>query len=156
MTAAAFHPDGHLFAAGGVDGQVKLFHVKTGELAASFEAEGPIESIVFSENGFWFAASTKDSTSIIIFDLRKEGKAAQAKVLDIGGKVESIKWDYSGQFLATGGPSGITVQQYTKSSKAWSEPLKSAVPAAAVEWGAQAHTLVAVSTEGVLSVLGGQ
>lgn len=116
----------------------------------------PIVSIVFSENGFWFAASTKDSTSVIVFDLRKEGKAAQAKVLDIGGKVESIKWDYSGQFLATGGPSGITVQQYTKSSKAWSEPLRSAVPAAAVEWGAHAETLVAVNADGVLSVLGGQ
>lgn len=154
LTAAAFHPDGHLFAAGGEDGQIKFFSTTTGTSAATFGLGTPVKSLVFSENGFWFAAVAKGSTSVIIFDLRKDGQDAQVKVLDIGNQVDSINWDYSGQFLATAGPSGITVQQYAKSSKSWSEPLRSAVPATAVQWGPQGQSLVCVNSDGVVSVLG--
>jgi pre-mRNA-processing factor 19 len=154
LTAAAFHPDGHLFAAGGTDGQIKLFLVKTGEFAASFNCGGPIRAISFSENGIWFAATVEGSTSVTIFDLRKEGEAAEVKVVDTGSRVDSIEWDYTGQFLATGGPSGVTVQQYAKSAKKWTEPLRSAVPATAVTWGSQAESLIAVNVDGVITVLG--
>lgn len=85
-----------------------------------------------------------------IWDLRK---SAQLKVLETGGPVVSLQWDYTGQFLATAGSSGITVQQYSKSSKEWSEPLRSAEPAVAVGWGLHAHSLV-VANEGSLIVLG--
>lgn len=107
----------------------------------------------FSENGTWFAAVAKGSTSVVIFDLRKEGQAARVKELDTGSRVDSISWDYTGAFLATAGPSGITVQQYTKSEKAWSVPLTNATPAAAIEWGELAHKLICVSAEGELSIL---
>lgn len=154
LTSAAFHPDGHLFAAGGIDGQIKMYHVKTGEFAAAFDCGGPVRAISFSENGIWFAASAEGSTTVTIFDIRKQDSAAEVKIVDTGSRVDSIQWDYTGQFLATGGPSGVTVQHYTKSSKAWSEPLRSAVPATAVAWGPQAETLVSVSVEGVVTVLG--
>jgi pre-mRNA-processing factor 19 len=154
LTTGAFHPDGQLFAAGGTDGQIKMYHVKTGEFAAEFNCSEPIRAISFSENGFWFAATTKSSTSVTIFDLRKQGEAAQVKVIDIGSRVDSIRWDYTGQFLATAGPSGITVQQYTKASKTWSEPLRNAISATALEWGAQAHTLVCINGDGVVTILG--
>ncbi|KAH7342804.1 WD40-repeat-containing domain protein [Rhexocercosporidium sp. MPI-PUGE-AT-0058] len=154
LTVAAFHPDGHLFAAGGTDGQIKLFHVKTGESAANFELGGPVQDLVFSENGIWFAAVAKGSNSVIIFDLRKEGEAAKAKVLEIGGQVDTIKWDYTGQFLAAAGPGGLTISQYTKSSKTWSDVISTAVPATALEWGPDARTLVTVNGDGVLTVLG--
>ncbi|KAI9733171.1 MAG: hypothetical protein M1818_007289 [Claussenomyces sp. TS43310] len=156
LTAAAFHPDGHLFAAGGSDGQVRMYHTKTGEFAAQFDCGAFVQDISFSENGFLFATATKGSTSTTIFDLRKEGKAAEFKVIDIGNRVDCIRWDYSGQFLATAGPSGITVHHYTKSTKAWSEPLRSAVPATAVEWGMNASSLISVNVDGVISVLGSQ
>lgn len=154
LTTAAFHPDGHLFAAGGADGQIKLFHVKTGESAANFELGGPVQDLTFSENGIWFSAVAKDSNSVVIFDLRKEGKAAEAKVLEIGGQVDSIRWDYTGQYLAAAGPRGLTISQYTKSSKSWSDVISTAVPATAVEWGAEAKTLVTVNAEGIITVLG--
>lgn len=154
LTTAAFHPDGHLFAAGGIDGQIKLFHVKTGENAANFELGGPVQDVAFSENGIWFAAVARGSNSVVIYDLRKEGKAAEAKVLEIGGQVDSIRWDYTGQFLAASGPRGLTISQYTKSSKSWSDVISTAVPATAVEWGPEAKSLITVNIDGIVTVLG--
>ena len=92
----------------------------------------------------------KGSSSVSIWDLRK---AAQIKSLDTGGPVAGIRWDYTGQFLASAGPSGLTVQQYSKSTKEWSEPMRSAVAGVAVEWGPSAQKLVSVSDEGAVTVL---
>lgn len=153
LTVCAFHPDGHLFAAGTSSGEIKLFMTKTGEEAASYTLGASVQALTFSENGFWFAATAKGQTTVTIFDLRKEGAAAQAKVLDIGSAVQGLAWDYSQQFLATGGPAGLTVQQYNKSSKSWSEPLRAAVSAVDVKWGANASKLMAVSGDGKISVL---
>ncbi|KAI0876657.1 WD40-repeat-containing domain protein [Hypoxylon argillaceum] len=155
LTACAFHPDGHLFAAGTDAGDIKLFMTGTGEEAAAFALGAPIQAIAFSENGFWFAATAKGQTTVTIFDLRKQGDAAQAKVLDVGGAVQRLAWDYSQQFLATAGPAGVTVQQYSKGAKAWSEPLRAAVSNAVdVAWGPEAGKLLVVNSEGVVSVLG--
>lgn len=90
----------------------------------------------------------------MIFDLRKEGEAAKAKTLEIGGQVDSIRWDYTGQFLAASGPGGLTISQYTKSSKSWSDVISTAVPATALEWGPEAKTLITVNVDGVVTVLG--
>ncbi|OHE96532.1 hypothetical protein CORC01_08130 [Colletotrichum orchidophilum] len=154
LTSSAFHPDGHLFAAGTATGEIKLFMTTTLEVAAAFDLGASIEALTFSENGFWLAATAKGQSSVTIFDLRKEGDAARVKTLETGGPVQSLAWDYSGQFLATAGAGGITVQQYTKSSKKWSEPLRTSVAALSVQWGAGAKQLVSVNVEGVVSVFG--
>lgn len=126
----------------------------TGEEAAAFPLGAPIQAVVFSENGFWFAATAKGQTTVTVFDLRKQGDAAQAKVLDIGSTVQHLAWDYSQQFLATAGQAGVTVQQYNKGSKSWSEPLRAAVNNAVdVAWGPCAGKLLVVNSEGVISVL---
>jgi pre-mRNA-processing factor 19 len=154
LTACAFHPDGHLFAAGSLSGDIKLFMTKTLEPAATFSLGAPVQAVVFSENGFWLAATAKGQTTVTIFDLRKEGDAAQAKVLEIGGSVQSLSWDYTGQFLATAGAAGVTVQQYTKSSKKWTEPFKNASPAVRIQWGPEASRLISVNGDGVVSTFG--
>lgn len=151
LTTAAFHPDGHLFAAGADDGQIKVYDVKSGAHAASFDEQGPIQSLSFSENGIWLAAVWRGSTSISIWDLRK---SEQIKVLNAGSQIESIRWDYTGQFLAIASRSGLAVQHYSKSNKEWSEPLRNAAQAVAVEWGAQAQTLVSLGPDGAITVLG--
>ncbi|KAI8248217.1 Pre-mRNA-processing factor 19 [Colletotrichum sp. SAR 10_77] len=148
LTSSAFHPDGHLFAAGTVSGEIKLFHTTSLEFATAFSLGAPVEAVTFSENGFWLAATAKGQSSVTIFDLRKEGDAARAKTLETGGPVQSLAWDYTGQFLATGGAGGVTVQQYIKSSKAWSEPFRSSVAAASVKWGPGAKQLVSVNEDG--------
>ncbi|KAI1326681.1 WD40-repeat-containing domain protein [Xylariaceae sp. FL0255] len=155
LTACAFHPDGHLFAAGTSGGDIKLFMTNTGEEAAAFSLGAPVQAVAFSENGFWFAAAAKGQTTVTIFDLRKQGDAAQAKVLDIGSAVQSLAWDYSQQFLATAGKDGVTVQQYSKGSKSWSEIVRAAIDNAVdVQWTANASQLLVVNAQGELSVFG--
>ncbi|KAL1987335.1 hypothetical protein VTN96DRAFT_4051 [Rasamsonia emersonii] len=153
LISAKFHPDGHLFAVGGTDGQIKIFDVKSGAAAASFPMSAPVTCLEFSENGYFMAAVTENSTSISVWDLRK---SKLLKVLETGTRISSLNWDYTGQFLLTGGPNGLTVQQYTKSTKEWSEPLRSAVPAVAVAWGASAQSILALNEEGVITVLASQ
>jgi pre-mRNA-processing factor 19 len=125
--------------------------VKSGSLAAEFDLGAPVKAILFSENGIWLAGLTEGSSSVSIWDLRK---SAEIKSLEMGGQVDTISWDYTGQFLAGGGPGGITVQQYSKAEKDWSVPLQVAVPSTAIAWGKNAQSLLAISKEGVLTALG--
>ncbi|KAL9105361.1 MAG: hypothetical protein Q9227_009449 [Pyrenula ochraceoflavens] len=150
LTSVQFHPDGHLLAAGGTDGQTKVFDVKSGTLAATFTSSGPIQSLKFSENGTWLATAVEGSTQISVWDLRK---SAEIKVLDAKATVESLDWDFTGQYLLTGGKGAVTVQQYSKASKEWSEPLTVAVSASAVAWGKSAQSIVGLSREGVVTLL---
>ncbi|ETN44895.1 uncharacterized protein HMPREF1541_09770 [Cyphellophora europaea CBS 101466] len=150
FTCARFHPDGHLLAAGGPGGQIKVYDVKTGTEAAVFAFGSPLKQIIFSENGIWLAAIAENSTTISVWDIRK---STEIKALETNGVIASIDWDYTGQFLVSAGPSGITVNQYSKASKAWTEPLKLAVPATAVAWGKSAQSLLTLSSEGAITVL---
>ena len=150
-----FHPDGHLLACGGTDGQIKIFDVKSGSLAATFASQtnsSAVISLYFSENGTWLASASSSSSNISIWDLRK---AAEIRTLETGlSKVNCLSWDYTGQFLAVGGEGGVSVQQYSKANKEWSEPLKMALPATGIAWTHEAKGLVTVDVEGVLTLLG--
>ena len=147
LSVAAFHPDGHLLAVGGDDGQVKVHDIKTSENAANFDLTGSVQSISFSENGTWLAAVARGETSISIWDLRK---ASQVKTLEIGGEIRTISWDYTGQFLAAVGSNGTTVQYYSKASKEWSEPLQSSQAAVDIVWGSSAQSLIVLGLDGSL------
>ena len=151
LTTGALHPDGHLLAVGGVDGRINVYDVKSGTNAATFDESGPISALSFSENGTWLAAVVKGSTSVSIWDLRK---LEQIKVIEFASEASTVQWDYTGQFLAIGGPSGVAVQQYSKSSKAWSEILRSATPAVSLAWGSDAKSLVILDAKANISVLG--
>lgn len=134
---------------GGVDGEIKIFDIKSGDSMAKFQLFGPVQALDFSENGIWLAAVTKGSSTVSIWDLRK---AAEIKALETGNKIDTIKWDYTGQYLLTGGSSGVTVQQYSKASKDWSEPLRTGVPATGIAWGQQAKSVIVLGG-GVLTTV---
>lgn len=155
LTSVAFHPDGHLLCTGTASGNIKLFDVKTNQLVHTFEAPSnaarAVQSLTFSENGTWLASSNVDQTSVCIWDLRK---TSLLKTLEVGTPVTGVAWDYTGQYLAVSGSGGIIVEQYAKSEKAWREVLRKAVPAVDVRWGAKAGSLVALTAEGDVVVLG--
>ncbi|EXJ78853.1 pre-mRNA-processing factor 19 [Capronia coronata CBS 617.96] len=150
LNCVQFHPDGHLLAAGGSDGQIKIYDVKSGTQAAVFELAGPVKCIYFSENGTWLAAVAEGSSLISIWDLRK---AAEIKSIETGSRINSVSWDYTGQFLAAAGVDGVTVEQYSKASKEWSQILKKATPAKRVAWGQGAHSLLTLDERGVMTTL---
>ena len=87
-----------------------------------------------------------------IWDLRKMNVV---KTLEVGTTVTGLSWDYTGQFLIACGPGGVIVSQYTKAGKAWTEPLRRAIDAVDARWGAKASSLVVLTGEGLVNVLGG-
>jgi pre-mRNA-processing factor 19 len=124
------------------------------EVAATFSLGAPVQALVFSENGFWFAAAAQGQSTVTVFDLRKEGDAAVAKTLETGGAVAALAWDYTGQYLASAGPSGVTVQQYAKGAKRWAELFRVGTPAVGVAWGEGAQKLLGVGKDGEVVVFG--
>ncbi|KAF2859967.1 cell cycle control protein [Piedraia hortae CBS 480.64] len=153
LTTVAFHPDGHLIAVGTASGSIKLYDVKTAQLAHTFPAStpAPIASLSFSENGTWLASAVSGQALITIWDLRK---LSTLKSLDAGFEINTISWDYTGQFLLVSGPAGIVVIQYNKSLKKWSEPLRNDFLSVDAKWGSKAESLIALSTEGIVNVFG--
>ena len=110
----------------------------------------PVQDLSFSENGTWLASANSNQTSVFVWDLRKTNLL---KTLDIGTPVSGLSWDYTGQFLAACGAGAVVVNQYVKASKAWEEPLRKAINAVDVKWGASGKSLVALTGEGAVSVL---
>ncbi|THZ28818.1 cell cycle control protein [Aureobasidium pullulans] len=148
LTTAAFHPDGHLFAAGSSKGAIKLFDVKTSENVANFDStfgQSPLQTVSFSENGTWLASAVQGQTSVSVWDLRK---MAEIKTIDLGTAVTGVSWDYTGQYLAACGQGFVAVEHYSKSAKSWSEPFRKALNAVDVKWGVKAQSLVALATDG--------
>jgi pre-mRNA-processing factor 19 len=150
LSSGQFHPDGHLFAAAGLDGEIKLYDIKTSELQAGFPTDGPVIDLSFSENGTWLASASAGSNNVSVWDLRKMNTI---KTLDIGSPVSSVNWDYTGQFLAVAAAGCVVVEQYEKKAKSWSEPLRKAIAATDVVWGAEASSLVLLNDDGALVTL---
>ena len=153
LTCASFHPDGHLLAAGSKNAQLLIFDVKSGSVGGVFELEGPAKAITFSENGTWVATASEGSNNVSIWDLRKTGTEGLIHTLSTDHSIESLDWDYTAQFLLIGGSAGITVKQYTKSTKLWSEPFKAAVSSGSVGWGDSAQSILSLDDKGTVAVL---
>lgn len=153
LTCTSFHPDGNLLAAGGRNGQLQIFDVKSGSVGGVYELEGPAKAIAFSENGTWLATASEGSTNVSIWDLRKTGAEGLIHTLSTDHSVESLDWDYTAQYLLIGGSAGITVKQYTKATKLWSEILKAGISSGSVGWGDSAQSIFSLDDKGAVGVL---
>ncbi|BFZ59492.1 hypothetical protein YB2330_000503 [Saitoella coloradoensis] len=150
FTVARFHPDGQLLGVGTSEGGVQIYDVRTGQVMASVNTNGgAITSLHFSENGYWLAVSSATDKKTRLVDLRT---TSVTKEFDGSGKISTVRWDLSGQFLAFAGDEGVVIQQYVKKEKSWREIKRFDRAATVVEWGARAEHLVAGGAEGVLTV----
>lgn len=157
LSTVNFHPDGLILAAGGVDGQIRLFDLKSWKLATSLAGQhtGPISSFAFAENGFQ-CASAEQSGVIKLWDLRKLTNYHTIVSTGVdgdkaGSAVSSIAFDDSASYLAAATGSRCVVY----AAKTFDEVInlyehKDRVTG--VAWGSQARTLVTVSVDRNLKV----
>lgn len=153
LSSAAFHPDGHLFAAGTTGGNIVIYDTKSLTIAATFPHNPalPVTNLSFNENGFLLATTLRDDSSVYIWNLRK---GALQTSLDIGSRVDSATWDLSGQFLAAVGNNGVVVQFYDKKTKGFAELLRKGTNGVAVGWAEGASKILVAAQDGVVKVLG--
>lgn len=104
LSCIAVHPDGLILATGSSSGIVKIWDIRTGEVA--FECPelftSPVISCSFSENGYYFA--TASSSCVKIWDLRKLIKVHEIESND---SLKDVKFDPSGAYLVLGGGNGL-------------------------------------------------
>lgn len=94
-SAGALHPDGLIYAAAATD-NLKIWDVKTSQVAAAIPTSGAATCIAFSENGYHFAAG--DAAGVVsVFDLRKLKAIA---TIQGNGAITSVAFDDAAKYLA--------------------------------------------------------
>ena len=120
-TSIAFHPDGAILGVGCADSHVRIFDVRTADVAATFEGHsnvggGAVGSLSFAENGYLLASSSLGAGGAVqIWDLRKL-KAVHSIPTAADASIRTIRFDHSAQYLATAG-TALRVYQH----KTWNE-----------------------------------
>lgn len=100
VLAVAWSPDGELLATAGLDGAIRLSHVRTGKEKSTLRGRSWIAAVSFSPDGKTLASAGKDST-ISLWDVTT-GKE-QATLKGHAKAVQSLAWSGDGKTLASGG-----------------------------------------------------
>ncbi|KAL6768632.1 PRP19 [Auxenochlorella protothecoides x Auxenochlorella symbiontica] len=101
-SAAALHPDGLILSTGTEGAAVKIWETRTQKNVANFEGHtGRINSLSFSENGYYMASAATDG--VRIWDLRKLKTIRTLNLFSEGTPTTAVAFDYSGLFLGVGG-----------------------------------------------------
>ena len=99
---------GLIFGTGESDGVLRIFDLTSQKNVITFDAhENGVNSISFSENGFYLASSGNNDNIVKLWDLRGPKLVRQIHLAE-NKEVRSIKFDKTGQYLAIAG-SGISV-----------------------------------------------
>jgi pre-mRNA-processing factor 19 len=119
-TSFAGHPDGILHGGGTKDGSIRVWDVRQAtSLAATLATQaGDINSLSFSENGYYLATSSSASPTVSVFDLRKLAVLSSWQ-LPSESSISEVRFDTSAQFLSV---VGTDLRVYA--NKSWEELLK--------------------------------
>lgn len=161
FSIARFHPDGVIFAVGSSgNASISIYDVKSMTpvskfVSASAPADAAVTSIEFSENGYTMAATSSDS-SIMIWDLRREGDAALVKTItpmEEGAGGVQVAWDSFGSYLlAFGHGTGVKVYK----NKKWDDAvldLDMGVRGLGAAWLDDAAGVLVAASDGKYAVL---
>jgi pre-mRNA-processing factor 19 len=98
-----WHPDGVILAAGTDAGPIRVYDIRTQEVAATFQGHaGVVAGLALSENGYFMASAGADAT-LRLWDLRK---LANFHTITAPGPLTAAAFDFSGNFLAAGAADG--------------------------------------------------
>mmetsp|Transcript_50548 Transcript_50548/g.114819 ORF Transcript_50548/g.114819 Transcript_50548/m.114819 type:complete len:510 (-) Transcript_50548:47-1576(-) len=101
----SFHPDGLLLGLGSANNAAEIWDMKTQKKIHAFEDHGgAVNALDFSENGYLMASAAQDG-KVSLWDLRKLAEKLKVTALPGDKPAHSVRFDYSGVFLATGGAS---------------------------------------------------
>jgi WD40 repeat protein/serine/threonine protein kinase len=115
VNAVAFAPDGLSLLTAGADKTIKLWHVQTGQLLATFSGHTEqVTTVAFAPDGQSFASGGNDKT-VRIWDMGTKKERAQMK--DHKGNVVAVACAANGKSLASASQDG-TVKLWDTSGKA--------------------------------------
>jgi WD40 repeat protein/transcriptional regulator with XRE-family HTH domain len=146
--AVALDPAWPLLVAGGEQGRVSLFDLKSAahprEVASLGGSTSTVYSVAFSPNGRWLAAASNDGT-VRQWQLSGASRPTLAAVTKVPGSVpmKAIAYSPSSQLLAAGGGDGALLMM--KAGEAASSAVQGAGTSTieSLAWGADGHLLVA-------------
>ncbi|OQV25289.1 Pre-mRNA-processing factor 19 [Hypsibius exemplaris] len=115
ITAAQFHPDGMILAAGTSRGIIRIWEIRQAESAANFTDHlDEVVGMSFSENGYHLVSASKDNT-VQVWDLRKL-KTIKTITMPDNYKINDVVVDQSATYMAV---AGTDLKVYR--CKEWSE-----------------------------------
>lgn len=99
-----FHPDGLILGLGGADSSIRIWDVKSLSCVSTFTGHSggrKINSIAFSENGYYLASTAHGESVVKLWDLRK---LVNFHTIELGNAaaVSKVSWDESGMYLGVG------------------------------------------------------
>jgi pre-mRNA-processing factor 19 len=142
-TSASLHPDGLILCTGGEKSTVRIWETRTSKCVGKFDGHsGAINSMSFSENGYYMASAAADGVKL--WDLRKLKNFKSLTPYGEGAKAPvatAVKFDHSGLFLAVGGADAriYGVKQEWEVVKEFTEVPKKGV--CSLAWGTDAKSL---------------
>eukprot|EP00055_Hartaetosiga_balthica_P008165 m.29409 g.29409 ORF g.29409 m.29409 type:complete len:489 (+) comp6151_c0_seq1:74-1540(+) len=145
ITCGAFHVDGKLFALGTNGNGVRVYSVADCACVQTFEHEGTVTALAFSENGFYFASASSDF-SVKVWDLRKPTEPLVQTIELDGNKANALSFDNTGRFLAVGG--GDLRLYDTESWEMVKTFSDHSAPINALQWSDDTTTLLSAGNDG--------
>ncbi|KAL7749206.1 hypothetical protein RI367_005358 [Sorochytrium milnesiophthora] len=156
IATVEFHPDGLILATGsataaeGGSTVVRLWQVASLDNVATFDvstSDSPVSALDFSENGYYLAAAAQVSRTAKVFDLRKLVVAGEIELGDDDQHVATVKFDYSGSYLAIAANQSVRVH----ANKSWAHlaTLQTGVTStiSSLAWGPDAQFLLAAGVK---------
>lgn len=118
LTSVAIHPDGLMLATGSSSGRIKIWDLRSQNVAATLDGhKAAVSSLVFSEKGIQLASSSLKENIVQLWSLKKLEKPPKNMVHKQGGVVRDITFDPYGAYAITACDNSVCFFESSKPEK---------------------------------------